>query len=98
MYVIRVTHVNSHVRAKHHPIVEFVSRDVCTFECLNVQNSTCECGEHPYIYCDGVKVVFRGEGCVCMPVGAAGECMVRSSGGRLDRRFLPLSLLCSTSP
>lgn len=49
-------------------------------------------------YCDGEKVVFRGEGRVCVPVGAAGECIAHSSGGRLDRRFLPLSLLCSTSP
>lgn len=53
----------------------------------------------PAICCDGEKVVLWGGGCVGVPcVGAAGECMGCSSGGRLDRHFLPLPLLCSTSP
>lgn len=56
-----------------------------------VQQSAQNSADHLYLQRDGEEAVFRDEGCVCVPVGAAGECMGCSSGGSLDRRFLPLA-------
>lgn len=92
MYVI-ILHI---IRTCKRPSsVAFVFWDVCVCSVRMCKTQNVSVASTPtYI----ATVVFRGEGCVCVPVGAAGECTRCSSGGRLDRRFLPLSLLCSASP